>query len=100
MNMSFNNINDSQSYNMTVDTTLRALSGDSCSEIIVINRSGVDVNFYDNGETGADRAFILLDGESFSFKGVSHANSLSAQAQSGSGTIYYRTQDFSITPSR
>lgn len=93
--MSFQNINVCKSFNTTIDTNLVALSSQSCSEVVIYNRTGQVIEVYDNNFNGAENAFILSNNDSFVVRGVTNSGQISAKTQSGSGTICYRTQFFS-----
>lgn len=89
------NRNVCRSFNIGLTTSLLALSAQVCSEVTVINRTGQSVLFFDSGYDNAENGFLLLSGESYVFRGLTNSQQLSAQTQSGSGTLYYRTQYFS-----
>jgi hypothetical protein len=98
--MSYQNLNVCKSFNQTIDSTLKPLSAQICSEVIIVNRSGADIKVFDSNNFDSSNAFLLEADDSFVFRGLTNSNQLSAQSLSGSGTIYYRTQYFSINPSR
>ena len=113
------NINQCRSYSMRLAaTTLTCLSstdlggmgaGQPCSEVIIVNRTGDDLTVYDQNfgpfagsspkGAGASRGFVLEDNDSFTFRGLTNVNEVSAFAAS-TGPIYYRAQFFSNNPSR
>lgn len=93
--MPFTNKNICRSFNQTVSNSLVALSSQSCSEVIVVNKTGTTVEIYDNGYTGASNAMALSANDTFVFRGVTDSNQLSAKTIAGSGPLYYRTQYFS-----
>jgi hypothetical protein len=95
----FYNINDCKSFKQTIGTLLVSLTSYPCSEVIIVNKTGGAVSIYDNGYTAANNAFLLGNNESFTFRGVTNSNMISAIAAS-SGDIYYRTQYFSLLPQR
>ena len=95
----FYNINDCRSFKQTIGTALVALTSYPCSEVVIVNKTGGILTIYDNGYTALNNGFILADNESFTFRGITNANSVSAIAAS-SGSIYYRTQFFSLLPQR
>ena len=90
------NRNICRSFNLSLNTGLCCLPAQICAEIIVINKTGQTVNVYDQGYSDASNAMQLSAGESFTFRGLTNANQLSAQTTSGVGTLYYRTQYFSF----
>ena len=91
----FYNINVCRSFKQTITTNLVSLSSQPCSEVIIVNRTGSDVLVYDNECFNDDNAFLLSDGESFTFRGVTNTSIVSAKTTSGTGSIYYRAQYFS-----
>ena len=93
--MPFQNINVCKSFNTTISTNLVALSSQSCSEVVIYNRTGQVIEVYDNNFNNAQNAFILSNNDSFVVRGVTNSSEISAKTQSGSGTICYRTQFFS-----
>jgi hypothetical protein len=95
----FYNINECRSFKQTVGTNLVALSSQPCSEVIVVNKTGGTLTIFDNGHSDSDFGFLLGSNESFTFRGITNTNVVSAIAAS-SGNIYYRTQFFSLLPQR
>jgi hypothetical protein len=93
--MPFQNINVCKSFNTTISTNLVALSSQSCSEVVIYNRTGQVIEVYDNNFNSAENAFILSNNDSFVVRGVTNSSEVSAKTQSGSGTICYSTQYFS-----
>lgn len=96
--MAFQNINTCRSFNFTATTALTPLTSQVCSEVIVYNRSGGNIQIYDKNYTDPSNAFILSDGDSFVVRGITDSNQVSATTESGSGKICYRTQYFSVYP--
>ena len=80
---------------MTIGTSLTQLSGFTASEVLINNKSGQIVNIFDNERNGADQAFQLDDNDSMVLRGITNTNEVSAQATSGSGTVYFRSAYFS-----
>lgn len=93
--MSFTNKNLCRSFVQTVDTNLVALSSQLCSEVIVVNKTGVPVEIYDQGYSASTFAMLLSANDTFTFRGVTNSNQVSAKAIGGTGPLYYRTQYFS-----
>lgn len=91
---SYINRNVCRSFNTTLSTGLAALVNQVCSEVLVMNRTGQNINLFDNSYSDAGNALLLRDGESFILRGITNTNQLSAQTATGSGTLYYRTQYF------
>ena len=103
------NINQCRTFSMRLAaTTLTCLSGTDtgghgagqpCSEVIILNKTGGNVTIYDNNFDDGAHGFLLEDNESFTFRGLTNVNDVSAYAAQ-IGAIYYRTQFFSSNPSR
>lgn len=94
------NLNKCRSFNQTLPggTAKTPLVDQICSEVIIVNRTGNGgITIFDNGYDAPENAFILSDGESATFRGITNTNQVSAV---GDGNIYYRTQYFSNSPSR
>lgn len=89
------NRNVCRSFNQPLSTNLVALSSQICAEVILYNKTGQDVQVFDNGYTAASNAFILSNNDSFVIRGLTNCSQVSAKTSSGSGMIYYRTQFFS-----
>jgi len=113
------NQNICRSFSQPVNATLSVLTGAAvagaageggfpCSEVIIINRTGQNIWVYDRymgGYTSSAEnfAFQMEDNESFTFRGLTNVNQVSAKtagAPSGQSEIYYRTQYYSSNPSR
>ena len=98
--MEYVNLNKCRSFKQALPgTTTTALTGQVCSEVIIVNRTGDGVLIYDSGYSNIANGFLLADLESATFRGVTNSNQISAYALAG-GDIYYRTQYFSNSPSR
>jgi hypothetical protein len=96
----FYNINDCRSFNQPVTTALVALSGYPCSEVIIINKTGSSVYIYDSSFFNAENRLLLESNESIVLRGITNSAQVSAQTTGGSGTLYFRTQYFSLLPQR
>lgn len=96
----FYNINDCRSFNQTVSTSLVALSAHPCSEVILINKGGNNIQVYDNNFTSDSNALTLSAGETFTLRGITNSEMVSAKTATGSSQLYYRTQFFSLLPQR
>ena len=94
------NLNKCRSFNFTVGGALEPFVDQVCSEVIIVNRTGLPVNIKDNNYFDDANAFLLEDDESVTIRGVTNSNQVSAICPSGSGPIYYRTQFYSSNPSR
>ena len=95
------NSNVCKSFKLTLaNTNLTSLTGQVCSEVLVVNKSGQDLSLFDNGDSQADHCMLVGDGESITIRGLTNSNQLSAKLASGTRSIYYRTQYFSNNPSR
>ena len=107
-NQYFNN-NQCRSFGMSLAaTTLTRLSGaDSaapflgqlCSEVIIINSTGGLLTLFDNDYFGSGNGLTIADGSTFTLRGLTNVNQVSATAASA-GAIYYRTQFFSSNPNK
>lgn len=95
----FYNTNDCRSFNQTIGTQLTQLSAYPCSEVIIVNKTGGNLTVFDNNYNSTQFGFLLANNESFTFRGITNTATVSASAAS-SGTIYYRTQYFSLLPQR
>jgi hypothetical protein len=91
----FYNPNTSRNFVTTINTGLSGFQSFTCSEVLVINRTGQDVYLYDSGDTGDTNRLLILDDESIVIRGVSNSSSLSAKTATGSGDLYYRASKFS-----
>lgn len=115
-NSGYINYNLCRSFNQRVATTLTMLTGANppgitnsdtpsltggfpCSEIIIINRTEDDVVIYDNGFTAATEGLLISTGESVTLRGLTNVAQVSATAVAA-GDVHYRTQFYSINPSR
>tara|TARA_R100000030_G_scaffold11260_1_gene7542 strand:+ start:344 stop:694 length:351 start_codon:yes stop_codon:yes gene_type:complete len=106
-NQYFNN-NECRSFGMGLGTSLTRLSGaDSaapflgqlCSEVIIINSTGGLLTLFDNDYFGSGNGLTIADGSTFTLRGLTNVNQVSAKAASA-GAIYYRTQFFSSNPNK
>jgi len=96
----FYNINDCRSFNQPVTTALVALSGYTCSEAIIINKTGVTVFIYDTSYFDDSNRIALDNNETFVIRGLTNSSQVSAKTSSGSGLLYFRTQYYSFLPQR
>ena len=94
------NTNICRSHKVTATTSLAKFANQTCSEVLVYNKSGQDLELYDQNYSNAANAFLIADGESVTMRGLTNSDQLSAKTSSGSGTVYYRTQYYSNNPSR
>jgi len=94
--MEYVNLNKCRSYKIAI-AGLTKLVDQRCSEVIIVNRTGAEILVYDSGFDAAENAFALGDQESFTFRGVTNSDQITAN---GTGDIYIRTQFFSNSPSR
>jgi len=112
------NINQCRSYGMRLagSSALTCLSstdtgghgaGQPCSEVIIVNKTTGLLTIYTNNYgpfaadspqgVGGSRGFVLAADDSFTFRGLTNVNEVSAAAVTA-GVIYYRTQFFSYNP--
>ena len=94
------NINTCRSFNIPVTTALKALSSQPCSEAIIINKTGQIIYLYDQGFATDDNRIELANNETFTLRGVTNSNMISAKTATGSGLVYFRTQFYSLLPQR
>jgi hypothetical protein len=96
----FYNINDCRSFNQPVSTALVALSAYPCSEVIIINKTGQSVYIYDSLYSTDSNRLLLDSNESTTIRGITNSGQVSAKTASGAGTLYFRTQYYSLNPQR
>lgn len=96
----FYNINDCRTFNQAISTNLVALTSYPCSEVILINKTGQSVYIYDSGFADDSNRLLLESGDSIALRGITNSMQVSAKTGSLSGTLYYRTQYFSMLPQR
>lgn len=96
----FYNINECRSFNQTITTNLTRLSACPCSEVILINKTGQSVLIYDNDFFADANSLLLEAGDSIALRGITSTSQVSAKTLASSGTLYYRTQYFSLLPQR
>lgn len=89
------NRNVCRSFNQPLSTNLVALSSQVCAEVIIYNKTGQDIQVYDNGYFDGSNAFVLSNNDSFVVRGLTNSAQVSAKTTTGGGLIYYRTQFFS-----
>ena len=105
------NTNQCRSFEQQISTSLVKLSGGAeggfpCSEVIIKGNQGDGVLFvYDRAELFTagvpedEYRFALSAGESFTFRGLTNVDQVSAKMSTGTVVINYRTQFFSYNPS-
>lgn len=96
----FYNSNECKSFNQNITTSLVSLSAHPCSEVIIINKTGQSVYIYDSDNSNDSNRLLLEDSESIALRGITNSSQVSAKTETGSGTLYYRTQFFSMLPQR
>lgn len=94
------NLNQTKTFNQTITTDLTQLSSQVCSEVTVINRTGSSINVFDQDRDSSENGMLLKNDDTFTFRGVTNSDQLSAQTTDGSGPIYYRTAFYSMSISR
>lgn len=94
--MTFQNINQCRSYKQSISTNLVALTSQPCSEVIIYVISGSPIEVYDSnyGPNDGPFGFTLSAGASFTLRGITNSEQVSAKS-TGSAQICYRTQFFS-----
>lgn len=113
------NYNICRSFNQNIDTTLTMLTGaevpgfttttnsttpvltggQPCSEVTIINKTSGNLSIFDMGYDESQFSLVLGAGESMTLRGLTNVAQVSALCTSA-GSIYYRTQFYSINPSR
>jgi hypothetical protein len=96
----FYNINDCRSFSQTITTSLVALSGYTCSEVIIVNKTGNSVYIYDSSYFDDSNRLLLESNESIVLRGITNSSQVSAKTLTSSGTLYFRTQYYSLLPQR
>ena len=94
------NLNTCRSFNVTATVTLAKLADQTCSEVLILNKSGENLKIYDNNFTASNQFLLIGDGESITLRGLTNTDQVSAQTAANSGLVYYRTQFYSNNPSR
>ena len=98
--MAFTNKNICKNKQIALSSSYQKLADQECSEIIVVGPSN-GVYISDDGATDDqdNTAFFVPANEIMTFRGITNATDLSANAGSGTPTFYYRTQFYSsLTP--
>ncbi len=117
------NFNICRSFNQNISTTLTMLTGaeipafteevtedrityapvltggQPCSEVVIINKTSGNLAIHDMGYEDDLNGLVLGAGESVTLRGLTNVAQVSAKAVS-TGNVYYRTQFYSINPSR
>ena len=78
--------------------------GQPCSEVIIYNTTGSTLEIFvdtsgNYGTVRADHAIKIHNNHETTIRGLTNVNQVSAKA-SNAGIVHYRTQFFSINPSR
>ena len=100
----FFNINQCYSFNDTFAVTLKALSAQPCSEVIIWNRTGKNLYVYDQNRIRDDQrleipvASAAAPLQPYVIRGLTNAEQVSAKTGSSSGLVFWRTQFFSSNP--
>ena len=103
------NKNQCRSFEQSVTTALIKLSGGAaggfpCSEAIIYNAGGTLMYIYDRAELYTagvpedEYRWCLSAGETFTFRGLTNVDQVSAKTSTGTSIIRYRTQFFSTNP--
>jgi|SaaInlV_100m_DNA_2_1039680.scaffolds.fasta_scaffold65255_2 hypothetical protein len=103
--MAFTNRNQCRSGILHIESTWTELSGEECSEVIVVGPAdGVYISSRDStigdGDPAIGRSFFVPANEIMTFRGITNVTELSAlRGASTSRNLHYRTQYFgSIIP--
>jgi len=94
------NINECMSFNQPVTTALVALSATTCSEVIIINKTGGHVFIYDTSNFNDSNRILLDNHDTFVIRGITNSSQVSAKTGGVTGLIYFRTQYYSFLPQR
>ena len=95
------NLNKCRSFNQAIAASLTPLADQICSEVVIVNRTTKPILVFDGGYSDAQNGFLLASLESATFRGITNTNQVSAKSTAGgTGDIYYRTQFYSMSPSR
>jgi hypothetical protein len=92
------NRNDCRSFNQPVTTALVALSAYTCSEVILVNKTGVTVYLYDSSYFDDSNRMAIDNNETFVIRGLTNSSQVSAKTASSGGLLYFRTQYYSFLP--
>jgi len=96
----FYNINDCKSFKQRLTAgTLVALSAYTCSEVLIVNRTGGNIAVFDNSNLGDQSSFLMKNDEQYTFRGLTNTSVVSTSAAT-TGDIYYRSQFYSFLPQR
>jgi len=98
--MAFTNLNSCKSFNQVATTGLAPLSSQECSEVIIINKTPESLFIYDSNNFNDSNRMLLSAGDTFTFRGVTNSNQISAKLAANSGTIYFRVQNYSLVIAR
>jgi len=96
--MAWNNLNSCFSHTEVFGTTLKVLSAQNCSEVVIYNNGSSQLYVYDNNFSDASNAFVIPVSGNMTFRGVTNSDQVSANFGTGSGSVSYRTQFFSNFP--
>lgn len=95
--VTYYNLNTCKSFSVALDTNLKALPFQVCSEVIVKNTTGQGIAVYDQNNFAASNAFRLSADQEFTFRGLTNSSQVSAQTTAGAGQLSIRTQYFSFS---
>lgn len=96
----FYNRNTCSSFNLTIDTNLKALSSVVCGEVTIYNSGSNSVLLFDNGLSAGSSAFIVAPSATVVMRGLTNSAQVSAKATTGSCLLYCRTQFYSFSISQ
>ena len=95
--VTYYNLNVCKSFNVALDTNLKQLPFEVCSEIVVKNTTGQGVRIYDQNNFAVTNAFLLSANDEFTFRGLTNSAQVSAQTTAGAGLLSFRSQFFSYS---
>jgi hypothetical protein len=94
------NINECRSFNQPLTTTLVGLSAQVCSEVIIYNKTGQSIFIYDSNYSDDSNRILLDDNDTITIRGITNTEQVSAKTGASNGTVYFRTQFYSVLPQR
>lgn len=97
-NATFYRVNQCFSFVQAISSVLVPLTAQSCSEVMIINKTGQSIYVYDNDIISTSKRLLLDTNESITLRGITNTTQVSAVTLSGGGNLYFRTQQFSFLP--
>tara|TARA_R110000824_G_scaffold340382_1_gene526904 strand:+ start:195 stop:536 length:342 start_codon:yes stop_codon:yes gene_type:complete len=100
------NTNQCYSFNDTFTTSLKGLSAEPCSEVVIWNQTGQILYVYDQKRIedyerlAIPVATAAAPLQPYVIRGLTNAEQVSAKTGSSSGLVFWRSQFFSSNPAR